>query len=202
MIHTMKSGEVMRRSPFLTREARCPAARCEAFSSRPVCPWETEVKYPVLLHKDPDSDYGVTVPDLPGCFSAGASFEEALQNAQEAVLTHLEGLLLDNEPLPPATSIDKLMPGRDDPGAVWALVNVDLAGLTDKAKRVNITVPERMLRKIDAFAGSQGETRSGLLVAAALAYIAQSHRSSAPVGPSASKGAHRPVKRKRGSAAP
>ncbi|MBN0609850.1 type II toxin-antitoxin system HicB family antitoxin, partial [Pseudomonas aeruginosa] len=30
------------------------------------------MKFPVVLHKDPDSDYGVTVPDVPGCFSAGA----------------------------------------------------------------------------------------------------------------------------------
>ncbi|MDW8232800.1 MAG: type II toxin-antitoxin system HicB family antitoxin, partial [Roseiflexaceae bacterium] len=29
------------------------------------------MRYPVVVHKDPESDYGVTVPDLPGCFSAG-----------------------------------------------------------------------------------------------------------------------------------
>ena len=41
--------------------------------------------YPVVIHKDNNSDYGVTVPDLPGCFSAGSSIEEALQQVKEAV---------------------------------------------------------------------------------------------------------------------
>ncbi|MCP4151812.1 MAG: hypothetical protein GY757_28975, partial [bacterium] len=27
------------------------------------------MNYPVVIHKDKESDYGVTVPDLPGCFS-------------------------------------------------------------------------------------------------------------------------------------
>jgi predicted RNase H-like HicB family nuclease len=143
------------------------------------------MKYPVLIHKDPDSDYGVTVPDLPGCFSAGATFEDALQNVQEAILTHLEGLLLDNESIPSPSSMEKLMLGRQEPGTVWALVTVDLASLSDRAKRINITVPERMLRKIDAFAGSQGETRSGLLVAAAIDYISQKQRSLASTSVSA-----------------
>jgi HicB_like antitoxin of bacterial toxin-antitoxin system len=34
------------------------------------------MRYPVVVHKDPDSDYGVTVPDLPGCFSAGETLPE------------------------------------------------------------------------------------------------------------------------------
>jgi predicted RNase H-like HicB family nuclease len=37
------------------------------------------MRYPVVIHKDLDSDYGVTVPDLPGCFSAGTTLDEALE---------------------------------------------------------------------------------------------------------------------------
>ena len=58
------------------------------------------MRYPVFLQKDSMSDYGVTIPDLPGCFSAGTTVEEALANAEEAVLTHIEGLFLDNDPVP------------------------------------------------------------------------------------------------------
>jgi|GEM_PF-6030943 predicted RNase H-like HicB family nuclease len=36
-----------------------------------------EMKYSVVLHKEPQSDYSVTVPDLPGCFSVGSTIEEA-----------------------------------------------------------------------------------------------------------------------------
>ena len=44
------------------------------------------MRYPVVIHKDPDSDYGVTVPDLPGCFSAGETSDEALNEVVEAMV--------------------------------------------------------------------------------------------------------------------
>ena len=36
------------------------------------------MKYPIVIHKDQHSDYGILFPDLPGCFSAGSSIEEAM----------------------------------------------------------------------------------------------------------------------------
>ena len=65
------------------------------------------MKYSVVIHKDKNSDYGVTFPDLPGCFSAGETIEEALANAKEAAECHIEGILLDSEPLPIAAPIEK-----------------------------------------------------------------------------------------------
>jgi len=38
------------------------------------------MRYPVVLHSDDGIRYGVTVPDLPGCFSAGDTFDEALES--------------------------------------------------------------------------------------------------------------------------
>jgi predicted RNase H-like HicB family nuclease len=134
------------------------------------------MKYPVLIHKESSSDFGVTVPDLPGCYSAGTTMEEALENAHEAVLTHVEGLLMDKEPIPTPSSVESLLREWNEKGAVWALVAVDLSVLSKRAKRVNITVPENLLRKIDAFALKDGDSRSGLLVTAALQYIAQKQR--------------------------
>ena len=43
------------------------------------------MNYPVVIHKEKRSDYGVTVPDLPGCFSAGKTSTECLSMAQEAI---------------------------------------------------------------------------------------------------------------------
>ncbi len=62
--------------------------------------------YPVVIHKDPGSDYGVTVPDLPGCFSAGTTVDEALVEVVEAIECHIEGLLIDEEPIPQPNSIE------------------------------------------------------------------------------------------------
>jgi len=131
------------------------------------------MNYPVFLEKDSTSDYGVTVPDLLGCFSAGATVEEALENAQEAILTHVEGLMMDNEVVPNPSAIEKLKAEIDTPDILWGIVNVDLAKLSKEVKRINITMPENILSKIDSFAEREGETRSGLLASAAIEYISQ-----------------------------
>lgn len=131
------------------------------------------MNYPVVIHKDKDSDYGVTVPDLPGCFSAGSTMEEALDNANEAILCHAEGLMLDNEPVPSPTSIENHKTNEEYKDGVWALVTADFSSISGKAKRVNITIPERLLNQVDNFARKKGETRSGLFLSAAMEYISK-----------------------------
>jgi len=128
--------------------------------------------WPVVIHKDEKSDYGVTVPDLPGCFSAGETMDEALANASEAILCHLEGMLADGEPWPAPGSIEDHQGNPDYAGGTWAVVSVDPARVRGKVKRVNITVPERLLARIDEYARAHGESRSGFLVQAALEHMA------------------------------
>ncbi|MFZ1537572.1 MAG: type II toxin-antitoxin system HicB family antitoxin [Chromatiaceae bacterium] len=130
------------------------------------------MRYPVVLHKDPNSDYGVTVPDLPGCFSAGETIDEALAEVVEAIECHIEGLLIDGEPVPSPTSIEM---HRDDPNyadGVWALVTIDLSKLSSETTQVDVTVPERLLALVDQYAARQGETRSGVMAQATLEYLA------------------------------
>ena len=130
------------------------------------------MRYPVVLYKALDSDYGVTVPDLPGCFSAGETIDEALAEVVEAIECHIEGLLIDGEPVPSPTSIET---HRDDPhyaDGVWALVTIDLSKLSSETTQVDVTVPERLLALVDQYAAQQGETRSGVMAQATLEYIA------------------------------
>jgi predicted RNase H-like HicB family nuclease len=130
------------------------------------------MRYPVVVHKDSDSDYGVTVPDLPGCFSAGETMDEALTQVVEAIEGHLEGLLMDEEPIPPPKSIEFHRSNPDFMDGIWALVTVDLSRLSGKIRRVNITLPERLLSLMDRYAAQHGETRSGLITQAAIEYLA------------------------------
>jgi predicted RNase H-like HicB family nuclease len=134
---------------------------------------EITMRYPVVIHKDPNSDYGVTVPDLPGCFSAGETLDEALQQASEAIECHLEALMLDGEPIPLPKGIDWHRCNPDYEGGTWALVSVDVARLSGKTRRVNITLPERLLAQMDGYAAQHGATRSGLIAEATMAYLAQ-----------------------------
>ncbi len=129
------------------------------------------MRYPVFIEKDDGSDFGVTVPDLPGCFSAGVTLDEALENSEEAVLTHIEGLLMDDDPIPVPTAIDRISHLKDFSEGIWAIVNCDLSLLSERSKRINITMPEKVITKIDAFASQERESRSGFLVTAALEYI-------------------------------
>lgn len=46
---------------------------------------ETMQVFPIVVHKDPESDYGTEVPDLPGCFSAGSTISEVLEETREAI---------------------------------------------------------------------------------------------------------------------
>jgi predicted RNase H-like HicB family nuclease len=82
----------------------------------------------VAIHKDSGSSYGVSVPDLPGCVTAGDTIDEALVMAQEAIELHLEGMLDDGLELPePTEDIERL---RTDPdfldAELWAAVRVEL----------------------------------------------------------------------------
>jgi predicted RNase H-like HicB family nuclease len=56
----------------------------------------------------PDKAVGVWFPDLPGCFSAGDSIEEALKNAEEAISLYAESLNGEGRPLPPPRSLSTL----------------------------------------------------------------------------------------------
>jgi predicted RNase H-like HicB family nuclease len=129
------------------------------------------MRYPVVVHKDPESAYGVSVPDLPGCFSAGDTLDEALQEVVEAIECHLEGLLLDGEPIPSPQTVESHQSNPDYADGIWAFVNVDITKLSGKTRRVNITLPERVLSLMDKYASEHGETRSGLIAQAAIEYI-------------------------------
>ena len=129
------------------------------------------MRFPIVVHKDADSGYGVTVPDLPGCFSAGGTLDEVIESAREAIACHIEGLLMDGEPVPARTSLETHQGNDDYRDGVWAIAEVDISKLSSKTKRINITLPERVLAIVDQAAVREGQSRSGLLARAALSYV-------------------------------
>jgi len=130
------------------------------------------MRYPIAIETgDETHAYGVAVPDLPGCFSAGDTLDEAISNAKEAIELWMETVIEDGQPIPEASPIHNHQADSEYQGWIWALVEVDLSTLSGKAKRVNITLPERVLVNIDKAAARLGDTRSGLLAKAALEYV-------------------------------
>ncbi len=82
------------------------------------------MEYPIVIHKDTDSDYGVTVPDLPGCFTAGATMDEALAMANEAIELHLAGLREEGLPAPPTGRIEDHKDKPEYAGCTWEIARV------------------------------------------------------------------------------
>jgi len=123
------------------------------------------MKYPIAI--EPGSDkaaWGVIVPDLPGCFSAADSgIDEAIENAKEAIELWIEAALDAGKDVPKASSITDLQKKGGFKGYIWAIAEIDPALLSDDIERVNISLPKRVLARLDAKAKSAGENRSALI---------------------------------------
>ena len=78
--------------------------------------------YTGLIHKDPESDYGVSFPDLTGCITAGRTVEEAREMAAEALDLHLETLEAYGEEIPKPSSADTVLAHPDAHDALALLV--------------------------------------------------------------------------------
>jgi predicted RNase H-like HicB family nuclease len=123
-----------------------------------------------LIHKDAESDFGVSFPDLPGVVTAGTTLDEARDMAEEALALHIEGLIEDGDAIPEPSSLEEIMSDTENRSGVAILVSVK----NDQPKivRVNVTLPEDVLAQIDEYAETHGFTRSGLLAQAAKKLIA------------------------------
>lgn len=122
--------------------------------------------YIAVVHKDPDSDYGVSLPDFPGCITAGSTIDEAKDMAHEALSLHIKGMIEDGEKIPEPSGLEDVMADPENADAIAFLV-VTTPDLKPKSVRVNITVPENTLHQIDAMAKKRGMSRSSFLVHAA-----------------------------------
>jgi predicted RNase H-like HicB family nuclease len=117
-----------------------------------------------IIHKDAGSDFGVSFPDFPGVITAGTDLDDARAMAEEALALHIEGMSEDGEAIPEPSTLDEVMSDPNNRTGVAILVSVKAE--QPKAVRVNITLPEDVLERIDNYAEAHGFTRSGLLAQA------------------------------------
>jgi predicted RNase H-like HicB family nuclease len=130
----------------------------------------TTIYFPAIVERAADG-YGVFFPDLPGLASAGDSLQEAARNAEEGLRGHFQLMLEGGEKIPAASELDTLTVDPDTEEAARLLVRVDLPA-SQKAVRINITLPEDLVRRIDARAGN----RSRFLASAAERALADVER--------------------------
>lgn len=120
--------------------------------------------FPIAIEPGSETTaWGVVVPDLPGCFSAGDTPEAAFTNATEAIEAHLELLVEDGEEIPIPRPLSHWQAAPEFSGWLWSMVPVDTSRYEGKAEKINITLPRKLLVRVDAYARARGETRSGFL---------------------------------------
>lgn len=127
------------------------------------------MKYPIAIHKDKDSCYGVTVPDIPGCFSAGDTIDDAVANAYNAITEHLELLAEEGILAPGASTVEDLVDNPDYHGAIWFLTDVDVSAFLGKTEKRTVTLPVLVCRRIDALVAKKVvKSRSSFLANSAI----------------------------------
>ena len=126
------------------------------------------MRFTAFIHKDPDTDFGVSFPDVPGCIAVGETMEKALESAAEALAFHIEGMEKDGDPLPAPRALDEIMNApelaEDREGAVLASVPLvrDLGSTT----RINVSLDLGLLQAMDSAARQRKQTRSAFIASA------------------------------------
>jgi predicted RNase H-like HicB family nuclease len=122
------------------------------------------MRYPIAIEPGTETTaFGVVIPDLPGAFSAGDTLDEAMAGAEEAAAGWIDATLDAGGAIPPPSSLEAIRNNPDYNGWLFGVITVDPALLDDTIERVNITLPRRVLRRLDALARSAGESRSGYI---------------------------------------
>jgi len=119
--------------------------------------------YPAIVEQTADG-FSCYFPDLPGCVSAAATMAELAAEAEEALSLHLAGLHEDRDPIPVPTALEQVVADPDIAVYATILVRVEMPG---RAVRINLSIDEGLLARVDAEASRQKLTRSGWIAEAA-----------------------------------
>jgi predicted RNase H-like HicB family nuclease len=126
-------------------------------------------RYVAIVDGTPGA-YGVIIPDLPGCTSGGATVDEALRNAVEAVTLWVEDARTDGERIPKARSAEKVRIDSEVTAALadgGVLAYVPLVLDAARPVKANLSLDAGLLNAIDEAAERHGLTRSAFLASAA-----------------------------------
>lgn len=126
------------------------------------------MKYAFVIHHEEGCAHGVIVPAIPGCFSAGDSLEEAMENVVEAIEGHLECLTENGGKVPRTRSIDDDFSNPEYAGGIWGVVDIDVTPYLGLSEKVNVTLPSSLVRRID----ERCKNRSKFLADAAIKALA------------------------------
>jgi predicted RNase H-like HicB family nuclease len=127
--------------------------------------------YPAFIEVDTDGTASGWFPDVPGCTFAGDTIEDAFIDARSAIEAHFELLSEKEREIPTPHRIEEHAnaKGSDGLNGRWLYIDINMDKFDGRAERINITLPHRLLERIDATVKRQPEygSRSAFLAAAA-----------------------------------
>lgn len=123
------------------------------------------MKFPVCIHQAESGSFSGFVPDIPGCYFAGETIDDAIADAHSAIDAHLEYQSEQGESIPFAQTVAAHLDDGDCRGGIWAYVDINLTKYDGKTVKLNITLPQNLLNNIDAYVAGHDEytSRSGFL---------------------------------------
>jgi predicted RNase H-like HicB family nuclease len=137
------------------------------------------MRYPIAITQKISADnvdkVSAFVPDLPGCKEEGESIEIVMVRINEAIEGHLTLLAEYGEAIPLAKSIDYHIKKLANADIIWAIVDIDISPFLGRSHKINVTLPELLIKKIDdrVTKNSRYKTRSGFIAKACIAELNQ-----------------------------
>jgi len=135
------------------------------------------MNYAIVFSNEQNSEvYQVSVPDLPGCNISVETIDKGLEKISQTIKSHLSILAEYGEKIPSASSMEKQRQdyASQNPHsysrAFWAIVAIDITAYLGKSHKINVTLPELLIKQIDerVSKSSAYKTRSGFIASACL----------------------------------
>jgi predicted RNase H-like HicB family nuclease len=134
--------------------------------------------YLAYVYKDPESSFGVSFPDLPGCYGAGDSYDEAIENARTSLREYAQALSDDGQDMPKPRTHGELAADateKIDMCKAAFVIEVPLI-LAGTKRRINVSIDESILAAFDRIAALAGVTRSAFLAELAFEKVQEAMR--------------------------
>ncbi|QBG34640.1 type II toxin-antitoxin system HicB family antitoxin [Litorilituus sediminis] len=144
------------------------------------------MNYPIMIEQLASLDgYQVSVPDLPGCKTNVSTMDEAFSQSKKIIQSHLAILAEYGERIPEATTVEQQKAHwltknniyadaeKKLANITWGMVEFDITPYLGKSHKINVTLPELLIKQIDDRVSKSinYKTRSGFIAKACIAEL-------------------------------
>lgn len=134
------------------------------------------MNYPVQISFDNNKQsYLLKVADIAGCTISATTLDQAMEKLPDVIAEHLTILAEYGESIPHAKPLQQHVNTCQEDGVTWAIINFDITPYLGKSHKINVTLPELLIKQIDdrVNKSAQHKTRSGFIASACVELLAK-----------------------------